>query len=558
MVGTPLRQAATVLLDSAIRVAPPEARDWGQAMRGELGHVDGAWAALMWALGGASLMAKHALLSLLFPRQDIVPGDALFARTVSLRKVALGAGAGCVVAALMFFAAPPFRQAFRVALEPWVYAFRIASRDFQPGLETLARRAEAQHDPEGIAFAALRLRDPRRSARLAEEAVRLDPSLLWVYAVVAMRYPDRPEISRWVSQLECGDHANALPYLIEADSVIGGRWRRGEWKPPTAEEDQAWQRAMTAAFQSTKFDDYLDRIHQLNRRVIPRYSFYDPYEVAARGDLFLPIFAFEHSERFARSMLQSGADLEARGDAKGARDKYWSVARYGQMVDSQGRTSFEHWTGTSLQALAYKQLQVSAEKGHDRAEAALFSYLAAKFDPVTGERPKMHGDWAFGMDTSRRNAAVVEISGLMILVFSMLVVVAASILIVGSRRGARPSAQRARPAATMVVLTSAVGLLFSAVTLYVTYRPYWYMFQSAILNGGSSQAGDLRDFLMETQRLPGLSPRLWMSLSNALLYSGSPSFLFYVWTGVTLLGVSGLVLILLRHIFGRPRAGASV
>jgi hypothetical protein len=51
--------------------------------------------------------------------------------------------------------------------------------------------------------------------------------------------------------------------------------------------------------------------------------------------------------------------------------------------------------------------------------------------------------------------------------------------------------------------------------------------------------------------LPGVSAHLFHAALNALLYSGSPSFLFYVWTGVTLLSVSGLVLILLRHFLVR-------
>ncbi len=43
MLETPLRQAAAGLLESAIRIAPPASREWGQAMRGELSYVEGHW-----------------------------------------------------------------------------------------------------------------------------------------------------------------------------------------------------------------------------------------------------------------------------------------------------------------------------------------------------------------------------------------------------------------------------------------------------------------------------------------------------------------------------------
>jgi len=128
-------------------------------------------------------------------------------------------------------------------------------------------------------------------------------------------------------------------------------------------------------------------------------------------------------------------------------------------------------------------------------------------------------------------------------------------LIAGSRRGAAQAAERAKPVATIVVLTSALGLLFSSVTLYLTYRPYWYIFQSAVLNGDRAQSRDLQEFLISTQMLPGI-PHCHNVLLDALLYSGSPSFLFYVWAGVTLLGVISLALIVLRHILGRPHARA--
>ena len=545
-----LRRAAAGLLEAAIRIAPPDRRDWGLAMRGELRHVEGAWPAMRWGLGGASVLVKQALASLLVPgRRGVVPDGGLFARNASLRRAALATGALCGLAALLFFAAPPFRQAFQVAMRPW-YLLRSA-RELESGFEAVARRAERRHDPEGLAFCAVRLQDSRRSAQLAEEAVRLDPNLLWVYAVVGMRHPELPEIGQWIPSLEQWDPPNVLFYLIAAESVERAHFHRGVWTPATREQDQAWETAMAAAFRSPRFDDYLDRVAELNRRAVPRYSFYDPYEVQDREGLELPYYAFENSERFAKALLRSAADLEARGDRKGASEKYWAVARYGQVMDSQAHTAIEHWMGTSLQSMAYQQLRASSENRGDRAQAALFGYLAAKFDPVTGEHPKMAGESVFGLEVSVRNAAVVEISALMMLIFFLLAATAASMLIVDSRRRARPVAQRAKPVATLVVLTSSVGLLFSTVTLYLTYRPYWYIFQGAIQSGGRSRTIDFRLFLMQAPL--GLSPTGWL---GALLYSGSPSFLFYFWTSLTLLGIIGIILILLRHWRGRAEASA--
>jgi len=160
MLETHFRQAATVLLESAIRLAPADVRNWGQAMRGELNYVEGTWAGTMWALGGAGVMAKHAVLSLIVPGRrgsDLVPDGGLFAKNVFFRRAALAAGCACVLAALLFFAAPPFRQAFGVATKPWLLTHQVATKSFHPDIEGLAARVERQHDPEGLTFCALRL-----------------------------------------------------------------------------------------------------------------------------------------------------------------------------------------------------------------------------------------------------------------------------------------------------------------------------------------------------------------------------------------------------------------
>ncbi|MHB8653178.1 MAG: hypothetical protein ACYDA9_04780 [Terriglobia bacterium] len=546
LLETQVRQAAKVLLESATRIAPLDTQDWGLAMRGELNHVEGHWAALMWALGGASVLAKQALAALFIPGRPgeaMPPGAGLFAKDVSIRKAALAMGGACVLAALLFLAAPPFRQGLGVSLRPWLSAFQGTADNLQPGLEALARRADRNHDAEGLAFCAVHLNDDAASARLAQEAVRLDANLLWVYAVVAVRHPGLPEISEWVPRLESWDPPNALFPLIAAESIDISHADRGDVETHGGEKDPEWQSAMAAAFQSQKFDDYLDRVGELDRRVVSRYGVYDPAEIMFEGDRTLPTYAVWDSRDFASSLIRSGKDLAARGDRKGAVEKYWAAARFGQLIDSQGHTSSEHFLGTSVQAIAYKQLQALSPQHGSEANAALFSYLAVKFDPKS-EAHSLRGGWMFGQDICDRNAAVLMASGLMILIFSGILVVATPILIAGSRRSARPAAERARPVATMVVFTSAVGLLFSSVMLYLTYRPYWYLFQSAILNGDSGQARDLRAFLNSTQMVFDLHLYL------------SPGDRFYLWASVISLAVAGMVYMLLRRALSRARAPA--
>jgi len=391
MLESPLRQAATDLLAFAIRLAPPHAREWGLAMRGELSYVEGPWEAVLWALGGASVMAKQALISLLFPRRQpgIAPGDELFAKKVSVSKAVLVTAAGFILGALLFFVAPPFRQAVHVSLAAWNDILNITAQNGQPRLRALSKQAEARRDPEGLVFAAARLGDAGESARLAEEAVQLDPDLLWVYAIVAVSHPSLPKIRDWVPELEMRYPKNALFLLISAESTDIAHTSNASTIAPKdlqteMDNDPAWRDAMAAAFASPKFDDYLDRLRELDSRVVRRYGFNDPYEVLSAEEEDLPSLAFWDSRRFAKSVLQSGQDLEAKGDPKGAVEKYWSVARFGQTIDAQGRTDSEYFLGLTLQTGAYKQLQKLSEKGGNANEAALFAYLAGRFAYLAG------------------------------------------------------------------------------------------------------------------------------------------------------------------------------
>lgn len=119
---TYLRRVAGSLLRLALKVAPQDSFAWGQAVLGELNHVEGDWPALAWAFGGAVVLTKHALLSLILPgrtRPAISSGPALSAKEGPMPKTTLTAISACAGAALLFFLAPVFRQAFQASLAQW-------------------------------------------------------------------------------------------------------------------------------------------------------------------------------------------------------------------------------------------------------------------------------------------------------------------------------------------------------------------------------------------------------------------------------------------------------
>lgn len=55
------RRAAAVLLRMAARLVPEESRAWGAAMLHELDYIEGDFAALRWAMGGASVLCRQSL-----------------------------------------------------------------------------------------------------------------------------------------------------------------------------------------------------------------------------------------------------------------------------------------------------------------------------------------------------------------------------------------------------------------------------------------------------------------------------------------------------------------
>jgi hypothetical protein len=545
------RRVANLLLRFAMSVAPPDHIEWARAMQSELDHVEGDWAALRWAIGGASVLARHALVRAVLPGTDRHPGslakESLSTEGRLMRKTTLAAAGICAVASLLFFVAPAFRQAFRVSLTQWHEIIHATYPHGQPVSEALARRAEQQHDAEGIAFVAMRDDDETESTRLADEAVHLDPTLTWVYAAVAVRYPMLPEIDGWVAQLEQWDPQNALPYLITAERIDIDQVGQARTLHERVRDEQsaALKNALAGAFASEKLDPYLDRRTALDRRVLLRYSVDEPYQSLNTNDSYfwfgLPSYSLWDCSRYAESLLQSGDALDAQGDREGAREKYLTAARFDDLIGPARALALDD----PLQD-AYQRLAALSQQDGNKEQANLYVALAASADQERKEERTLFRQLVNGGTVARWDASVVKASGLLMLLFASLALICI-VTIAVKNRSLRLASLRASRAASVFLIGSVAGMLLSSAMLYVSYRPYAEIFRSYVRYGDGSRIQDLTDFLSYTQMPLGTKD------FNQLL-----DFEFYFWCSFFALCLIALAFMILRHFKNRLRPSPTI
>jgi hypothetical protein len=504
---TYLRRVAASLLRLALKVAPQDSFVWGQAVLGELSYVEGDWSALAWAFGGAMVLTKQAMLSLILPGRRhpaIHSRPELFAKEGPMRKTTVVAISACAVASLLFFLAPVYRQAFQASLAQWhdlANFTHFEDRRLSPELEAVARLAEQNHDAEGLAFVAMRHPKESESARLADEAIQLDSKLAWIYAVVAVSHPTLPQVVRWMPKVEQSDPGNALPHLIVAETVDIDQVLQKKIPKQTSNENLAWKNAMASAFQSSKLDNYLDRVKAIDRRVMLRYRFDDLYQALDDACWYLlPSYSAWDSYRYAELVLQSGKTLEAQGDLAGARDKYLAVARFSHMMTSAGVHLLHQEVNVSQEA--YKRLQALSEKDGLQEQARFYASLSAQTERADENYRIARQNRFRESDVPRWSANLVKASGVAMslcagILLTCLVYVARKPQFLGPK-----SAVLGR-ITTAFGIGGAVGILLSSATLYATYRPYAEIFQHFLHTGDESQLPLLASFLNHTGVLLG-------------------------------------------------------
>ncbi len=565
MPNTLLHRVADWILRAGIRLAPGDAREWGNAMLGELYSIEGSWAALAWSLGGAGVLAKQALIALLLPARNrrAAPVGNPLAREAKMHKASLLVGGACLAAVLLFFLAPVFRQAFRVSLAQWQSVIHADPNQGyrQPEIESFARRVEKNRDPEGMAFVAVRLHDGAESVQLADEAVRLDPKLTWVLGIVGGRFSTASSVPGWVQKLEQWDPGNAVPYLIVAQRKDLQDINDGSFfhhPQPNA----AWVDAMARAFNSNRIDDYTEQLQALDRKVAQRYKLSDPYYLVESGiRARLPSYALVNLFRYAKLTMASGDKLEAGGNAKGAVEEYLQVAHFVHMLDAFN--DYPLFVDRIMPGL-YTRLAAAYKKMGNDPQSAYFAGLASTAEHELGQRRLA---WRSRMENQGGifgvtpwNALVVELADAAMLLSGFLLLVAFMIVLAKSR-SLKPQKLRMGPVTTGLGFLGAVGLLVSSVTLYVAYRPYAAIYTHFLQTGDASQLGILRN-LIESTRTP-IGTQIYRFTPGPLgpaffgPYVSTVDFTFYFWLAITVLGVATLAVLGGRHLLKRfrPRAG---
>jgi hypothetical protein len=489
-----LRRFAGWLLRWCQRFTPPDVSEWSEAMLAELDFVESDFRALAWATGGAGVLMRRTFIQFVTGRTESTAAG----REPVHKDSVLGGGpmrnltwglalAGVLVFGVLFFA-PTFRQALDATISSWKLILGeplLSSRK----LADLADQARAERDAETLAFVALQLPDSQKGLAMAREAVRLDSSLTWVYTVFVRRQPGARSTQELIRILQAWDSQNAFPHFLEAEqrnyalSVPNPYRREGQEK---LMRDPEWLGAMNSAAHSPKYDSYFSRRVGLDREVMWRRQLLLPI-VALRDIASYPSFGAEGLDLYAKALLRSGAELEAKNDLQGASDYYWTVARLGQTIRRGAENDLERMIGAGFIKRAYTRLEpLEARAGHSDLATVLSDDLGQL--TIFPEGYEESSYW-LGLSVGRFGSAAA--AGLLL---SGLALLLGGVCWVAGKWVSASVPIRLGPIIRVCVLVGAIVLPVSSLALYISYSPMAEIYKRFLWGRGPAGVEPLQTF----------------------------------------------------------------
>ena len=407
--------------------------------------------------------------------------------------------------AIAFFVLPDFRQSFQVPLISAGNWSRFVAGGRLPDkmLERTAKLAEQGRDGRTLAFVALHYPIGAEGARLADEAVALDPQYTWIYYSLIRAYQEKanPASDQWPAKLLAWDPDNAIPYLVAAESI--SYKKRDSWPLPQQFEALAneteWRQVMQKAFTAPRYDSYAMRRFDLERSWLIEHRL-------ARADILVlsvagyPIPNLLNIRNYDNLLVKElGKEAEKAKKLPEALNDYWTVAHFGERMQLAGIDFFEKLVAAAVQFDAYDRLVPLLRQMNRTDEAATIDYA----------RAQMHQQLDMGRDplaqSSNYNwgALMVNLFAGLTVIFGLFTLL--TVAYVNTKQLIRPE-KKGRIFQFLTVAENYMPILFflACLGLYISYYPFAQNFHHYLTANGDIH--DLGPFMYNVYPALGFGP----------------------------------------------------
>jgi len=402
---------------------PASSRDWAIAMKSELSEIENPNESLRWLAGGIMSLMKAWWNRAIYGWKD---GEA---EPSSVRTPGPVAFAIAAIALIAFFALPSVHEGVRAVLDAWPPYSNSYLSDYQ----RMAREAEANHDAKTLAFLSSRMNSLDENARLAKEAVEMDPSLTWIYMRGAnLWYAYRQVVQKqgWMQKLVDSDPDNAAPYLAEASIRGSELWMQNNGLPSRQryENDPVWRGAMEKAFAAPRYDYYYDRAIDLQVSELKAHNLRQPQDVVGHIREYYATGMFE-AQRYSNFLINQAKEAQKKGDTATASHLAWGIMQFADRARANLHNEYSRGTADALTLSAAEFLQpLEAAAGHTEVAKLLAIDKETIHRKMATKAPARAENWFRPLDAA---GIALHSAGLGVVFFGSSIVFSIVILLAG-------------------------------------------------------------------------------------------------------------------------------
>jgi len=291
-----------------------------------------------------------------------------------------------LLASVAVLFAPDVRDGVQSTLRAWSGNYGRLTVDDEPLVARLRAEGERDQDAQVLALTALLAADRSERMSMADRAVKLDPSLTWIYAYVRTRDGigsccDNPLPSEWLDKLRKWDPDNAVPRLLiahQSSLQFTESWERNGYRGGYETEamkflkqDKDWMAAMESVFQAPKYDYYVSREFDLYRVVAARYGIHDlDATQAVLWSNYLGRAGIWDATYYADLLAERAEAAERSGNLPLAESLYRQPADFCERMAQQTHTRRERDDWQAIEGDSLRRLQALLVRSGKTREAA--------------------------------------------------------------------------------------------------------------------------------------------------------------------------------------------